>query len=121
MTIEKRLAELGVRVPEPRMPAGTYVPAMIHESLAYSAGQGSVDDSGHGIQCFWERFRSQAVPRHLASYRSWRRSPLASGSRTQYHPDKYDMQLVTFPSLFLNMKLSPLPHTEPANLDGKEE
>lgn len=37
--IEKRLAELGIRLPKPAPPVATYVPYVLHDGLLYVSGQ----------------------------------------------------------------------------------
>ncbi|MBM3523233.1 MAG: RidA family protein [Alphaproteobacteria bacterium] len=39
MTIDKRLAELGIALPAPRAPAFAYVPVAVHGGLAWVSGQ----------------------------------------------------------------------------------
>ena len=39
MSVESRLAELGLELPEVAMPAGAYVPAVISGNLVFTAGQ----------------------------------------------------------------------------------
>lgn len=39
MSVEERLAELGLTIPEVAMPAGAYVPAVISGNLVFTAGQ----------------------------------------------------------------------------------
>jgi enamine deaminase RidA (YjgF/YER057c/UK114 family) len=37
--ISQRLTELGLRLPEPPIPCGEYVSAVVHEGIAYVSGQ----------------------------------------------------------------------------------
>ena len=46
MTIDARLAELGIELPEPFPPAGTYVPAVQLDGLVFLSGQGPVRADG---------------------------------------------------------------------------
>lgn len=39
MSIEKRLEELGIELPEPVAPLYSYVPLTIHQGVAYVSGQ----------------------------------------------------------------------------------
>jgi len=39
MTVRKRLAELGLHLPEPPEPRGEYVAAVVHGGIAYVSGQ----------------------------------------------------------------------------------
>lgn len=39
MSIEARLAELGITLPEPAMPLAAYVPVVVHGGLAHVSGQ----------------------------------------------------------------------------------
>jgi len=39
VSVEERLAELGLTIPEVAMPAGAYVPAVISGNLVFTAGQ----------------------------------------------------------------------------------
>ena len=41
--IESRLEELGVTLPEPLVPPGTFQPVKVHDGLAYIAGHGPFD------------------------------------------------------------------------------
>lgn len=43
---EERLAEIGIVVPEPPPPAGSYVPVAVHGGMAYVSGQIPVDADG---------------------------------------------------------------------------
>lgn len=46
MSIEARLNELGVTLPEAAVPAGNYVPYVVVGDMVYISGQISVDGSG---------------------------------------------------------------------------
>ena len=46
MTIDARLAELGIELPQPFPQAGTYVPAVQLEGLVFLSGQGPVRPDG---------------------------------------------------------------------------
>lgn len=46
MTIETRLAELGITLPDPAAPVANYVPFVISGNLAHISGQISADGSG---------------------------------------------------------------------------
>ncbi len=48
--VEQRLDQLGIQLPEPRKPAGTFLPYLIEDSYLYISGQVSVDESGNVIQ-----------------------------------------------------------------------
>ncbi|MGH1439703.1 MAG: RidA family protein [Cellvibrionaceae bacterium] len=48
--IEKKLNELEVQLPEPRKPAGTFLPYLIEGSNLYISGQVSIDEAGNVIQ-----------------------------------------------------------------------
>lgn len=48
--VEKKLEQLGVELPEPRKPAGTFLPYLIDGSYLYISGQVSVDAAGSVIQ-----------------------------------------------------------------------
>jgi len=49
MSIDQRLAELGIALPEPAAPVAAYVPAVEIGGLLYISGQISVDASGNLI------------------------------------------------------------------------
>jgi enamine deaminase RidA (YjgF/YER057c/UK114 family) len=44
--IEARLKELGIELPEVPSPVGNFVPAVIHDGLAFFSGQGPVMEDG---------------------------------------------------------------------------
>jgi enamine deaminase RidA (YjgF/YER057c/UK114 family) len=46
VTIDARLTELGIELPQPSPPAGTYVPAVQLEGLVFLSGQGPVRPDG---------------------------------------------------------------------------
>lgn len=46
MGAEERLAEIGIALPPPPRPAGSYAPVVLHESLAFVSGQLPVDAGG---------------------------------------------------------------------------
>src|SRR4051794_36891716 len=47
-TIASRIADLGLRLPEPPQPVGNYVGVTVHDNLAYVAGHGPAE-SGRPI------------------------------------------------------------------------
>lgn len=49
MSIETRLAELGLELPPAPAPAGTYSPVVVLDNLAYVSGQGPVSPDGNYI------------------------------------------------------------------------
>lgn len=46
MSADARLAELGIDLPEPLTPAGSYVPAVVTGTLVFVSGQGPVSADG---------------------------------------------------------------------------
>ena len=50
MSIDQRLAELGITLPEPAVPVAAYVPAVEANGLLHISGQISVDDNGELIK-----------------------------------------------------------------------
>ena len=46
MSIEKELIRLGLTLPTPAKPAGSYKPCIIVENTAYISGQGPLLDDG---------------------------------------------------------------------------
>ena len=49
MSIDQRLAELGITLPEPAAPVAAYVPVVIANGLAFVSGQVSLDENGQMI------------------------------------------------------------------------
>ena len=49
MTFEHNLEKLGLKLPTPAKPAGSYKPCVIVDNMAYISGQGAFDDSGNLI------------------------------------------------------------------------
>ena len=45
--IEARIKELGIELPDLPVPVGNFVPAVIHDGLAFFSGQGPVMEDGH--------------------------------------------------------------------------
>jgi enamine deaminase RidA (YjgF/YER057c/UK114 family) len=43
MTIESKLEQMGLRLPEPLTPPGNYAPVKVHDGLAFVAGHGPFD------------------------------------------------------------------------------
>ena len=50
MSIDQRLAELGITLPQPAAPVAAYVPAVEANGLLHISGQISVDESGNLIK-----------------------------------------------------------------------
>jgi enamine deaminase RidA (YjgF/YER057c/UK114 family) len=50
MSIDQRLAELGVTLPQPAAPVASYVPAVDHSGHLHISGQISVDEGGNLIK-----------------------------------------------------------------------
>ena len=67
MSIEARLAELGIVLPQPAAPVASYVPVVIAGGLAHVSGQlPFIDDDGHT----W-RFTSRATVKEAWLYDRW--------------------------------------------------
>jgi enamine deaminase RidA (YjgF/YER057c/UK114 family) len=49
MSIDQRLAELGITLPEPAAPVAAYVPVVIADDLAFVSGQVCLDENGQMI------------------------------------------------------------------------
>ena len=49
MSIDQRLAELGITLPEPAAPVAAYVPVVIADGLAFVSGQVCLDENGQMI------------------------------------------------------------------------
>ena len=45
--VNERLEELGIVLPKPPQPGGTYVPAVYHQGLVFLSGQGPIMEDGH--------------------------------------------------------------------------
>ena len=50
MSIDQRLAELGINLPEPAAPVAAYVPAVESNGLLHISGQISIDENGELIK-----------------------------------------------------------------------
>ena len=50
MSIEARISELGLNLPDAPAPAGTYSPVVIHGNTAYVSGQGPIGEDGKLIR-----------------------------------------------------------------------
>lgn len=48
--IETRLAELGIELPSPRKPAGSFVPALIIDDYLHISGQVAIGEDGNVLQ-----------------------------------------------------------------------
>jgi enamine deaminase RidA (YjgF/YER057c/UK114 family) len=49
MSIDQRLAELGITLPQPAAPVAAYVPVVITDGLAFVSGQVCLDENGQMI------------------------------------------------------------------------
>lgn len=49
MSIDQRLSELGISLPQPAAPVAAYVPVVIADGLAYVSGQVCLDENGQMI------------------------------------------------------------------------
>ena len=50
MTIENKLEDLGLVLPDPKPPLGAYVPYLEHEGLVFISGQGPVLAGGGSMR-----------------------------------------------------------------------